>query len=132
MHEQNHTNILSILTQLRVGHSTLNYHKFKHNFRKTLNPLCPINDGIENTEHYFLHFQAYCTIRRDLVTCVNNILYQYGFRDLNNEELLQIILHGHDKLPYDSNAKILSMTIQYIHDSKRFERMTTNNFSGCS
>ena len=44
-----------ILTQLRVGLSTLNYHKFKHNFRDTLNPLCPVNYGIENTEHYFLH-----------------------------------------------------------------------------
>ena len=31
---------LSILTQLRVGLSKLNYHKFKHNFRDTLNPLC--------------------------------------------------------------------------------------------
>ena len=31
---------LSILTQLRVGLSKLNFHKFKHNFRDTLNPLC--------------------------------------------------------------------------------------------
>ena len=122
----------SILTQLRVILSTLNCHKFKHNFRNTLNPLCPINDGIENTEHYFLLCQAYCTIRRDLLTCVNDILYQNGFRNLSNEVLLQIILYGHEKLPYDSNANILSMTIQYIHDSKRFERMTTNNFSECS
>ena len=38
---------ISILTQLRVSLSTLNYHQFKHNFRNTLNPLCPINDGIE-------------------------------------------------------------------------------------
>ena len=52
---------ISILTQLRVGLSTLNYHKFKHNFRNTLNPLCPVNDGIENTERYFLVCQAYCT-----------------------------------------------------------------------
>ena len=73
-----------------------------------------------------------CTIRRDLPTRVNDIMYQYGFSNLSNEELLQIILYGHGKLPYDSNAKILSMTIQYIHDSKRFDRMTTNNFSECS
>ena len=37
---------LSILTQLRVGLSKLNSHKFRHNFRDTLNPMCPINDGI--------------------------------------------------------------------------------------
>ena len=111
---------ISILTQLRVGLSTLNYHKLKHNFRDTLNSLCPINYSIENTENYFLICQAYCTIRRDLLACVNNILYLYGFRNLRNEKLLQIILYGHDKLPHDSNAKILAMTIQYIHDSNRF------------
>ena len=37
---------ISILTQMRVGLSTLNYHKFKHNFMDTLSPLCPINDGM--------------------------------------------------------------------------------------
>ena len=63
--------------------------------------------------------------------CVNDILYQNSFRNLSKEELLKIILYGHDKLPCDSNAKILSMTIQYIHDSKHFERMITKNFSEC-
>ena len=43
---------LSYLTQLRVGLSKLNFHKFKHNFRDTINPMCPTNDGIENTEHF--------------------------------------------------------------------------------
>jgi len=46
-----------------------------------------------------------------------------------SEELLQIILYGHDNLPYDSNSKVLAMTIWYIHDSKHFERMTTISFS---
>ena len=40
---------LSYLTQLRVGLSKLNFHKFKHNFRDTINPMCPTNDGIEDT-----------------------------------------------------------------------------------
>ena len=31
---------LSYLTQLRVGLSKLNFHKFKHNFRDTTNPMC--------------------------------------------------------------------------------------------
>ena len=54
---------ISILTQLRVGLCTLNHHKFKHSFRNTLNILCPVNDGIENTERYFLLCQAYCASR---------------------------------------------------------------------
>ena len=42
------------LSQLRVGLSKLNFHKFKHNFRDRINPMCPSNDGIEDTEHCLL------------------------------------------------------------------------------
>ena len=45
---------LSHLTQLRVGLSKLNLHKFQHNFRDTLDPMCPSNEGIEDTEHFLL------------------------------------------------------------------------------
>ena len=45
---------LAILTQLRVGLSKLNSHKLRHNFRQTINPLCPSNDDIEDTEHYLV------------------------------------------------------------------------------
>ena len=31
---------LSYLAQLRAGLSKLNFHKFKHNFRDTINPMC--------------------------------------------------------------------------------------------
>ena len=43
---------IAYLTQLRVGLSKLNFHKFKHNFQDTVNPMCSINDGIEDTEHF--------------------------------------------------------------------------------
>ena len=45
---------LSYLSQIRVGLRKLNFHKFKHNFRHTINPMCPTNDGIEDTEHCLL------------------------------------------------------------------------------
>ena len=37
---------LSYLSQIRVGLSKLNFHKFKHNFKDTINPRCHTNDGI--------------------------------------------------------------------------------------
>ena len=43
---------LSYLTQLRVGLSKLNYHKFKHNFRDTINQMCRTGDGMEDMEHF--------------------------------------------------------------------------------
>ena len=112
---------LSILTQLRVGLSKLNFHKFKHNFRDTLNPLCPINDGVEDTEHYFLLCHTYDANRRDLLNRVNAILLPHGLINPSNEELLKIILYGHEQLSFDSNAKILTATLEYIKASKRFE-----------
>ena len=112
---------LSILTQLRVGLSKLNFHKFKHNFNDTLNPLCPINDGIEDTEHFLLLCHAYDTDRRDLLSSVNAILRPHGLVNLSNENLLQIILYGHEKLPSDSNTKIIEATLKYIQASERFQ-----------
>ena len=106
---------LSILTQLRVGLSKLNFHKFKHNFRDTLNPLCSTIDGVEDTEHYFLLCRTYDANRLDLLSSVNVISLPHGLINLSNEELLKIILYGHE------NAKILTATLEYIQASKRFE-----------
>ena len=111
---------LSILTQLRVGLSKLNFHKFKHNFRDTLNPLCPTNDGIEDTEHYFLLCHKYDADSRDFLSSVNTILLPRGLINLSNQELLKILLYGHEQLSFDSNSKILTATLKYIQASKRF------------
>ena len=58
---------LSYLSQIRVGLSKLNFHKFKHNFRDTVNPMCPMNDSIENTEHFLLLCPAFEIQRRNLL-----------------------------------------------------------------
>ena len=113
--------LLSILTQLRVGLSKLNFHKFKHNFSDTLNPLCLINDGIEDTEHFLLLCHAYDIHRRDLLDSVNAILRPYGLSNLPNKELLQILLYGHEKLPFHSNTIILEATLKYIQATERFQ-----------
>ena len=47
---------LKLLTRLRLGLSHLRYHKFKHNFLDTINPLCSCGSDIETT----LHFLLYC------------------------------------------------------------------------
>ena len=112
---------LSILTQLRVGLSKLNFHKFKHNFRDTVNPLCLISDGIEDTEHFLLLCRAYDIHRRDLLDSVNAILRPHGLSNPSNKELLQILLYGHEKLPFNSNTNILEATLKYIQASEQFQ-----------
>ena len=111
---------LSVLTQLRTGLSKLNFHKFKHNFRVTLNPLCLINYGIEDTEHFLLLCRADDIHRRDLLDS-DVILRPHGLSNPSNKELLQILLYGHEKLPFNSNKNILEATSKYIQASERFE-----------
>ena len=62
---------LSYLSQIRVSLSKLNFHKFNHNFRDTVNPMCPTNDGIEDTEHFLLLCPSFDIQRRDLLAGVS-------------------------------------------------------------
>ena len=45
---------LKLITRLRLGLSHLQFHKFKHNFQDTLNPICSCGT-VETNIHYLLH-----------------------------------------------------------------------------
>ena len=62
-----HSKIGLRFTQLRVGLSKLNFHKFKYNFRDTINPMCPTSDGVEGTEYFLLLCPSFGDQRRDLL-----------------------------------------------------------------
>ena len=112
---------LAILTQLRVGLSMLNLHKFRHNFRDTLNPMCPSNDGVEDTEHFLLHCHSYNAYRTDLLDSINSTLQPYDLPNLSNALMLKLILYGDERLSVDSNSEILKATLRYIYATQRFE-----------
>ena len=112
---------LSLLTQLRVGLSKLNFHKFSHNFSDTINPICPINDGLENTEHFILSCHSFEEQRRALLACVIPVLHSFEFTNVPNPILLQILLYGDKKLPFEVNKFILHSTVLYISRTERFE-----------
>ena len=44
---------LELFTRLRFRPSDLNEHKFNHNFRDCLNPLCPCSLEVESSSHFF-------------------------------------------------------------------------------
>ena len=111
---------LSYLTQLRVGLSELNFHKFKHNFRDTINPMCPTNDGIEDTEHFLLLCPSFEVPRRDLLAGVSALLRPLGHINLSNEFLMQILLYGDKDFPNNLNKDILLLTLRFIHETGRF------------
>ena len=112
---------LSYITQLRVGLSALNFHKFKHNFRDTINPMCPTNDGVEDTEHFLLHCPSFDEERRDLLARVFSLLRPYGYINSSNNFLTKLLLYGDKGLSNDVNRDILQLTLQYIHKTGRFD-----------
>ena len=112
---------LSHLTQLRVGLSKLNLHKFQHNFRDTVDPMCPSNDGIDDTEHFLLLCPSFDLQRQNLLAGVLAILRPLGLDNLSNKVLTQYLLYGNKDLPIDLNRKILELTLAFIHNTGRFD-----------
>ena len=112
---------LAILTQLRVGLSKLNLHKFKHNYKDTVNLMCSINDGIEDKEHFLLLCHSYDVQRQDLLDTINPILEPQGLSNFSNKALLKILLYGDERLPLKSNTMVLEATIKYIYATERFD-----------
>ena len=67
---------LKLLIRLRLGLSHLRYHKLKHNFLDTVNPLCSCGSDIETA----LHFLFYCPI---FMQYRNTLLSE--FSEINSE-----------------------------------------------
>ena len=101
---------------------------FRHNFNDTLNPMCPINDGVEDTEHFLLHCHSYYLQRNSLLSHVQATLLSCGLSNLSNEDLVSIILYGDERLPLKSNKAIIKATLEFIESSKRFSLVISMRF----
>ena len=99
---------LSYLTQLRVGLSKLCFYKFKDNFRGSINPMCPTNDGIETRGHFLLLCRSFEVERLNLLAKVFELIRPYGYIDPSNEALTQLVLYGDKYPPNDLNRNIPS------------------------
>ena len=111
---------LKLLSRLRLGLSHLNEHKFNHGFRDTINPLCNCSLEIESVSHFFLRCLNFTTIR---TTLMNNIYaIDNSIINLNENSFINLLLYG-DESSYNSevNTQILTVTIEYIIDSQRFD-----------
>ena len=70
---------LKFLTQLHLGLSHLNQHRFRHNFKDCINPLCSCSLEVENTLHFFLHCPHYSTFCMGLMNKVNQIDENFSY-----------------------------------------------------
>ena len=109
------------LSQIRVSLSKLKFHKFKHNFEDTINPLCPTNDGIEDAKQFLLFCPSYYNYRRDLASILVAVQTFVQIGALSNKVLFQLSLYGVKDLPSDVAKHVLEPTPEFIRKIGRFD-----------
>ena len=111
-------NGLKLLTRLRLGLSHLNEHKFNHNFKECVNPLCSCSLQVESVSHFFLHCHYFTDIRKtlfnELQSVDENILNQ------SDNEMVELLLYSSNKFKFQQNCSILKSSIKFIIKSERF------------
>ena len=58
---------VKLLSRVRLNFSHLNEHKFRHNFKECVSPMCGCGLGIESTPHFFLRCHFYHVERSELL-----------------------------------------------------------------
>ena len=111
-------NGIKLLNRLRLNFSHLNEHKFRHNFRATIDPRCSCGLEPETTLHYLLRCSLYSDLRTEFLNdiCALNPTLQR----LSNEKLLNILLYGSENFSFNTNKKILKSRIKFFKISERF------------
>ena len=110
---------ISWIFQLRVGLSSLKCHKKFHNFLDTPDDICQCTLSSESTNHFLLKCPLFDEHRTDLFRIVNPILVMNNIA-LNDDEIVHLLLYGHEKLNLCENKNILKATINFINKTLRF------------
>ena len=110
---------LKLLTRLRLGLSHLHYHKLKHDFLDTINPLCSCSSDIETTLHFLLYCPNFMECRNTLLSEISEINSELITR--NDLALIETLLFGDNLFSQYDNSRILDATITFIVTSKRFD-----------
>ena len=109
---------LKLLTRLRLGLSPFNKHRFKHNFKNCINPLCTCSLEVESTKHFFPHCHYYSALRISFLNDLNNISPQFAL--FPEDVFVKTLLYGNPMFDENGNQEILGTSIRYILNSKRF------------
>ena len=110
---------LKYLTRLRLSLSHLREHKFRHNFRGTINPLCPCNFEQKTTSHFLLRcsfFKHQKIVLFDSLEIIDPVLL-----NMTDSKLTNILLYGDEvHFSFESNASMIRSVIIYILSTERF------------
>ena len=114
---------IKCLTRFRLDFSHLNEHRFRHNFKNCLNPLCSCSLEIEDTLHYLLHCRHFSVHRRDLMNSVKSVFN--NFESLPDNAKKDVLLYGDSLLDHNQSKIIIQATINYIKVSERFSELNS-------
>ena len=93
---------------MRVSLIKLNFNKFKHNFKDTIYPMCPKNDGIEDTEHFLLLCPSFDNQRQHLLACISVAVRPFfQLNILSKHDLVNLQFYGDEDPPSDINESVL-------------------------
>ena len=112
------TFMIRLLTRLRLGLSHLNEHRFNHNFDNCINPLCTCTLETESTTRLFLHCYFYSNIRKALLVDLHVI--NINIKNFSETVFTDLLLYGKSSFDKIQSKRILTTSIKYIVDSKRF------------
>ena len=115
---------IQLLTRLRPGLSHLRDHKFKYNFRNTLNPICNCGEYIETSWHYLLHCWLYTNERLPLLDVIQGI--DYSILELTDFHVVEVLLSGKKFLDISSNTNILNATLKLKSLTKDYFKVRIN------
>ena len=116
---------LKFLYGLRLRLSHLKEHRFRHDFRDCINPLCSCSLGVENTPHFFLHCQHYSTFRMGLMNKVNQSDGNFSY--ITDYNKVSLLLYGDSRFDDNKNSFILAVSITYIFEIERFSTSLFQN-----
>ena len=111
-------NGIKLLNRLRLHFNHLNEHKFQHNFRATIDPMCSCGLEPKTIFHYLLHCNLYSDLRTELLNVICGL--NPTLKNLSHEKLLNLLLYGSEDFSFNTNKKIIKSTIKFLKTSECF------------
>ena len=116
-----HPDGVKFIYQLRLGLSSLRYHKKRHGFIDTPNDRCLCGTGIETTDHFLIECPLFNEQRETLVSTIDPITSKVFVWDSAISSVRsKLLLYGDRGLDNTENSTVLKATINYIHSTERF------------
>ena len=111
---------IKLLNRLRLNSSHLNEHKFRLNFRESVNQFSLCNAETQTTSHYLLRCPLFSEQGRKLPESLNNLDKTWINRCDDN--IANILSYGSFKYSFSTNNKILTLTVEVLESKKRFDK----------